>query len=584
MRMQPGRWSRWVAATAGIGLALAATGAGGPSRAQDGADWPQHNLDLRGGRYSPLNQINKSNVGSLKLKWTYELPGPDNITQVTPLVVDGVMYFNAGSRLLALNGTTGQVLWDVHVEPTFPGTGRGPAYANGRIYAYGRSILYAVDAKTGRIVESFGNKGRLLIADQAVRFKYPDRDPTGYQMVAPPAYFNGTLYVGLAQSEGHIPGGLVAAIDAATGAIKWVFSTVPQSSSDDAWELTKDTWIGGVRAGGGMWTQPAIDPDLGLIYINAGNPSPDYEGTARKGINLFTNSILALNLQTGKLAWHYQTIHHDLWDWDLVTGPILFDVNVSGRTIRGVASGGKNCFLYVFNRENGKPINPIVEMAVPTVSDVPGEAPWPTQPFPYTSKGVPMQPFCSTFPMISDPELAKRARQMFFPYSTKELFIVSHGGGSFGAPAFSPRTGLLYVTGKNAAISFLVKVVGDKLRPDPTPIGHTATMGQRDNNTGVTPTETVTAYNPVTGEVAWQEEHPSRTNIGSAGNLATAGDVVFQGSDTGDFYSLDARAGGQLFRYSSPKGIRASPITYQVNGKQYVAVVATNTILTFGLP
>src|SRR5439155_11284229 len=246
----------------------------------------------------------------------------------------------------------------------------------------------------------------------------------------------------LAQSEGHLPGGLVVAIDAATGAIKWVFSTVTQSPNDDAWELTKDTWIGGVRAGGGMWTQPAIDPDLGLIYINAGNPSPDYEGTARKGINLFTNSILALNLQTGKLVWHYQTIHHDLWDWDLVTGPILFDVNLGARTIKGVGSGGKNCFLYLFNRENGKPINPIVEMAVPTASDVPGEAAWPTQPFPHTSKGVPMQPFCSTFPIISDPELAKRARQMFFPYSTKELFIVSHGGGSFGSPAFSPRTGL----------------------------------------------------------------------------------------------------------------------------------------------
>jgi glucose dehydrogenase len=577
------------------GLAAFALQTGAPARAQAPAnaspppqigpgakaDWTLHNLDLGGGRYSPVDQINTSNVSALTLKWFHELDGPDTITQVTPLVVDGVMYFNAGSRLVAINAVTGTFLWDLRIEPTFPGSGRGPAYGNGRIYAYGRSVLYAVDARTGRIVESFGNKGRLQIADAAVRFKYPDKDPTGYQMVSPPAYYGGTLYLGLAQSEGHIPGGLVVAVDAGTGAIKWAFNTVPQQPGDDGWEIAKDTWIGGVRAGGGMWTQPAIDPALGLIYVNAGNPSPDYEGTARKGVNLFTNSILALRLETGKLAWYYQTIHHDLWDWDLVTGPVLFDVIAGGRTIKGVGSGGKNCFLYLFHRENGRPINPIVETAVPTGSDVPGEAPWPTQPFPYTAKGVPMQPFCSTFPIISDAELAKRARQMYFPYSTKELYIVSHGGGSYGSPAFSPRTGLLYLTGKNAAISFLVKVVGDTLRPSPTPIGHTATMGQRDNNTGVIPTETVTAYNPATGEVVWQEEHGSRSNIGSAGNLVTAGDLVFQGSDTGDFYALDARSGTQLFKYTDRRSIRASPLTYQVNGKH---VIATNTILTFGLP
>ena len=185
-----------------------------------------------------------------------------------------------------------------------------------------------------------------------------------------------------------------------------------------------------------------------MIYFNAGNPSPDYEGTARHGINLFTNSIIALRLDTGKLAWYYQTIHHDLWDWDLVTGPVLFDINIGGRTIKGVGSAGKNCFLYLFHRENGQPINPIVETAVQTATDVPGEQVWPTQPYPYTAKGVPMTPFCATFPIVSDPEKAKRARPMFWPYSTKEFFIVSHGGSSFGSLSFSPRTNLLYVTGQ----------------------------------------------------------------------------------------------------------------------------------------
>src|SRR5438477_6504996 len=145
-------------------------------------------------------------------------------------------------------------------------------------------------------------------------------------MTSPAAYHNGTLYLGLALSEAHIPGGLVVAIDAQTAGVKWVFNTIPQGPSDDGWEIAKDTWRGGQRAGGGVWTQPAIDPELGLLYVNVANPSPDYDGSARKGENLFTNSIIALHLQTGKLAWYYQTIHHDVWDFDLVTGPIVLDV------------------------------------------------------------------------------------------------------------------------------------------------------------------------------------------------------------------------------------------------------------------
>jgi PQQ-dependent dehydrogenase (methanol/ethanol family) len=546
-------------------------------------DWSLHNLDLGNGRYSTLDEINSANAGTLALKWKHDVAASDLVAQVTPLVIDGVLYFNAGSKLVALNGATGERLWEFQVSPAFPGTGRGPSYGDGRIYAYGLTVVYAIDAKTGKLVESFGNKGRLQIADAALQFKYPDKDPTGYRMASPPAFHNGTLYAGLAQSEGHIPGGLVVAIDGKTGAVKWVFNTVPQGPRDEGWEIAKDTWRGGARAGGGMWTQPAIDPALGLIYVNAGNPSPDYDGSARKGINLFTNAIIALRLDTGKLAWYYQTIHHDLWDWDLVTGPVLFDVTSGGRTIKGVASAGKNCLLYLWHRDTGEPIHPLVETTVPTRTDVPGEEVWPTQPFPYTARGVPMQPFCATYPILSDRALTARARQMYFPYSLKELYIVSHGGSSYGSPAFSPRTGFLYTTGKNAAISLTVKPVGDTLRQSDTAVGHFSVIAERDNNTGVKPTETVTAYDPATGELIWQAEHESRTNIGSAGNLATAGDVIFQGSDTGDFYAFDARSGRRLFRHTAERGIRASPITYRVNGKQYVAVVATNAVLAFGL-
>ena len=198
-----------------------------------------------------------------------------------------------------------------------------------------------------------------------------------------------------------------------------------------------------------------------------------------------------------------------------------------------------------------------------------------------------------------------------FPVSIKEFFIVSHGGSSFGSPAFSPKTGLLYVTGKNAAVTLKVKPVGDTLRQSPSSVGHAGVIAEgplRDARIGSTNSETVTAYNPVTGDLVWQEEHPSRSSIGSAGNFATAGDLIFQGSDTGDFYAIDARTGKVLFRYtpqgplssnagtvsSSGKldnvgsdfrsGIRASPLTFQANGRQYVSVVSTNRVLTFGLP
>jgi alcohol dehydrogenase (cytochrome c) len=553
-------------------------------------DWPLHNLDARNSRYAPIDEVNRSNVSKLTTRWSFTASGGDNIGRTTPLVIDGVMYFNSGSKLYALNAATGQQLWAVDVEPPFPANGRGPTYGGGRIYAYGRTIVYAVDAKTGRVVDAFGNKGRLEVTTAALHAKYPEKDPTGYQIAGPPSYFNDTLYFGLAQSDGHIPGGLVAAVDGRTGAVKWVFNTIPQKPGDDGWEIAKDTWKGGQRVGGGMWTQPAIDPELGLLYVNAGNPSPAYEGSARKGINLFTNSIIALSLQTGKLAWYYQTIHHEVWDFDLVAGPLLFDVTAGNRTIKGVASLGKNCYLYLWHRDTGQPINPMVEMAVPTQSDVPGEEIWPTQPFPYTAKGVPMLPFCQTYPVINKPELARRARQIYTPYSTKEAYILSHGGASFGSPAFSPKTNLIYVTGKNAAVAFRVQPVGDSLRQSNEAIGHTANIAggnngvERGDEVGVPNTEAVTAFHPATGEMAWQQVYPSRSSIGSTGNLVTAGDLVFQGSDTGEFLAFDARSGEQVFKYTSPRSIRASPITYRVNGKQFVAVVATNTVLAFGLP
>ncbi|PYR34528.1 MAG: hypothetical protein DMF90_16855 [Acidobacteria bacterium] len=560
-------------------------------------DWPLHNRDLYNSRYSPLADVTASNADRLALKWSF--PAGVNIGEVTPLVLDGVMYVNSGSRLFALDAATGSQLWTVPIAPAFPGSGRGPGAGDDKIYAYGTMSMYAVEAKTGRPIEAFGTNGVLALVNKALEFKYPGKYPPGLDpkdlgyrpLTAPPLYYRGTVYVGLSHSDSHIPGGLMIALDGTTGAIKWVFNTVPQGPEDDGWAIAKDTWVGGIRHGGGIWTAPAIDPELGLIYFNSTNTSPTFDGSARKGINLFTNSLVALDLSTGRLKWFYQTLHHDIWDWDLVSGPVLFDAVVDGTTVKGIGSPGKTCYVYLLDRATGVPINPIVELPVPTKTDVPGEEPWPTQPIPFTSKGTPQQPFCATYPLVNDKQLVDRVRPMFHPYMANEFVVTSPGntgGANYGPPSYSPRTGLFYVTGKNDAYSIKVRAVGTNMRsevPADTPVDRatavafTGTIAAR-GETGMTPSMSLAAYNPVTGQLVWQTEISKTTN---SGNLVTAGDVVFQGVAS-DFYAFDARSGRQLLRATVSGNVRASPLAYRAKGAQYVSIVAGNTIFTFGLP
>ncbi len=571
-------------------------GLSGSALGQSGStDWTSQNLNLDNNRFAPLDEINTANVGRLVPRWTYETGAADNIAQATPLVVDGVMYLHSVSTMFALDAATGEERWTAVLDAGDPGGSpvRGPTFVDGRIYAYRGADLYALDGATGAPVESFGNQGVLNVVSNALQQKYPDDYPPnlnpvsiGYRITTPPAHHAGTMYVAAALSEGHIPGGLVIATDSDTGAIKWVFNTIPQGPQDEGWEIARDTWGEGARAGGGIWTQPAIDEELGLVYINAGNPSPDYDGSARPGINLFSNSTIALDLETGALRWYYQAVHHDLWDWDHVTGPVLFDVtDDEGRVIKGVAAAGKNCLFYMWNRETGTPLHAMVETRVPTETDVPGEQVWPTQPIPHNAAGVPMAPLCATFVELDDPELAARSSQFYSPYWVTKEVIVPHGGSSFGSPSFSPNTGYVYVTGKNGAISLVVNPVGDTLVPGPDSRGHTDSFSSIDRlSEAFPPTVTVSAYDPVTGEQPWQAVLPAQTAIGASGNMVTAGNLVFQGVEDGGFYALNAKTGEELYRYAAPRPIRSSPMTYQVNGKQYVAVVATNRVIALALP
>ena len=472
-------------------------------------DWASHNLDLHNQRYAELDQINTATVGQLQRRWSFDVAPGMTVGQVTPLVVDGLMYFHAGATVLAVNAVTGELVWTLEVDDVGGGPVRGPLYANGTIYSYHGDKLVATDAKSGELVDTFGDGGVLPVFGRALATKYPDVYPPGfdasslnYRINSSPAYHDNTLYVASAISDGNIPGGLVVAADATTGEIKWVFNTIPQRSQDEGWGFADPTWGDGKRVGAGIWTQPAIDVELGLLYFNTANPNPPYDGSARPGANLFTNSTIALDLETGALKWYYQTIHHDLWDWDNVTGPVLFDVTRNGETIKGVGAAGKNCLLYLWHRETGEPINPMVETNVPTETNVPGEVVYPTQPIPYNARGVPLTPFCATYLDLEDPVLQAQARQMYTPYSTDEHYIVAHGGSSFGSPAFSPRTGLLYITGKNAGVSLLVKPLGDSLKLGEGG-GHAKNFTEINRIPAYPPATTLTAYEPASGEDVW---------------------------------------------------------------------------------
>jgi glucose dehydrogenase len=353
-------------ATAAIAVVLALSNPGTRTAAQDrtaahSVDWPLHNLDLGGTRYSPLDQINRSNVKSLVPRWLFQHGVIDGVSnQTTPIIVNGKMY----------------------------------------------------------VTDSRGSVG----ATSAISM--------GYWFTTAPQIYKGVLYIGSTRSESHIPGGHVLAIDARSGKVLWHFNTIPQDEKDQGWEIAGPTWVGGERNGGGIWETPAIDPELGLLYVAVGNPFGD--STKRAGANLFTDSIIALTLNDGRLKWFFQQTHHDVWDYDSGAPPILFDMTVNGRRVKAVAEASKNGFLYILDRETGKPVHPIKEMPVPTDKAGPGESPYLTQPIPYTASGKPMEPVCPIEPRDISPERLARYTidPILSPRRPNQIIAPGTGGGT----------------------------------------------------------------------------------------------------------------------------------------------------------
>jgi len=424
--------------------------------------WSVYKADAESSSYSPLKEINKENVHQLKLAWIFN---PEDAaegsrfggSQCNPIIIDGIMYVaSARHRIYALNANSGKKIWSFDPFDGGPGGGsfRGVTYwedgNDKRILFTGGDNLFALNAKTGKLITEFGKNGKVSM-NVGIR---DDPEKISVKPTSPGIVYKDLLIIGNEVSElyGAQPG-YVRAYNARTGKLEWTFHTVPKPGELGYETWPKDAWkyAGGANCWGGM----SVDEKRGMVFFGTGSPSYDFYGYDRIGKNLFGNCVVALDAQTGKHIWHFQTIHHDLWDYDLPAPPNLVTVERDGKKIDAVAQTSKIGFLYVLNRETGESLFPIEERPVPA-SDVPGEHAWPTQPFPLKPKPYARQSMTvddlSDFSTASHDSLVKlfngsRYEGLFTPPSVKGTWNLpgTIGGSEWGGAAFDPETNIIYL-------------------------------------------------------------------------------------------------------------------------------------------
>jgi len=591
-------------------------------------NWPMFRHDSAGTGYSPLAQITGGNVASLSRAWTYALQaaapaaatgrgsaaGPNS--EATPIVVNGVMYLPAANRVVALEPETGKEIWQYVVSGGAPSR-RGVAYWPGdaahapRILFTAAGRLIALDAKTGTLEATFGRGGE-------VELNIP------YNSV--PFVHANVIVVGANTPPGAIGGiGNPRAYDARSGAKLWEFSSVAQPG-----QIGHDTWAGDSwkdRLGVNAWPfYFTFDEPRGLLYVPLASPIPGAYGGDRKGANLFGNSVVALEIATGKYRWHFQTIHHDLWDADPPAPPSLFDVTRNGRTIPALALTTKSGYLYILNRENGQPIFGVEERRV-AKSDVPGESAFPTQPIPVKPPPIARVDYKPADLVTATDTTAEHAaacaeivekngvynagpftpwayRAPGVPPKTAVVFPGGLGGANWGGTAYVPRLGYVVVATQDVgALGWMESKDGSLVAFDKSSPERPAGRGIFDVRTdGVSlpcqkpPWGRLMAINTATGDIAWQtplgitERLPAeKQKTGRplvAGPIVTAGGLIFiAATDDNRFRALDASTGRELWTTTLERRGNADPMTYQgKNGKQYVAIVATDTLIVYALP
>lgn len=430
--------------------------------------WNSYLGDKTVSHYSSLDQIDTSNVQQLKVAWEYHTGDANSEThtqiQCNPIIIEGVLYGTSPQlKLFALDAATGKAKWrfdpfaDTSKTKLEVNVNRGVTYwSDGddkRIFYSAGSYFYAVDANTGKLIPSFGDQGRIDLHNGL------DRDVKDLYVVStsPGIIYKDLLILGARVAEGgDAAPGHIRAYDVRTGKRKWIFHTIPHPGEFgyDTWK-NKNAWkfVGGANCWAGM----SLDEKRGVVYISTGSPTFDFYGGLRKGKNLFANCIVALNAATGKYIWHYQTIHHDLWDKDLPAPPNLVTINRNGKKVDAVAQVTKTGFVYLLDRDNGKPLFPVNEVRVPDSSSLIGEEPWPTQPIPELPKPFVSQSFTEAdinplVPQSSQDTIRKKLAQlqtgkMFLPPSEKGTVIFPgfDGGAEWGGAAYDPTTNFLYV-------------------------------------------------------------------------------------------------------------------------------------------
>ena len=592
-------------------------------------DWPMYRHDLAGTGYSPLTQITRQNVATLNAAWTYRLqttaPAPAAAgggavpaaavnSQATPIVLDGVMYLPAADRVVALDAQTGKEIWQTPITGG-PLSRRGVAYWAGEggaapriLFMAGRRLI-ALDARTGARAAGFGQDGEVDI---------------GVPYNSVPGIFRNVVVVGANTPPGTGGGiGNARAFDARTGARLWEFSSVPQPGTvgHDTWE--GESWKG--RLGVNAWPfYFTIDEQRGLLFLPLASPIPGTFGGDRKGANLFGNSVVAVDVVTGAYKWHFQTIHHDIWDHDPPAPPGLFDVVQGDRTVPALGLTTKSGYYYMLNRETGQPLFGVEERPMPR-SDVPGESVSPTQPIPVKPPAisrVTYTPADLVTATDTTPEHATACADLiekiggvynagpFTPWRYRApgaqsaatlTFPGGLGGANWGGTAFDPNSKWIFVTTQDVGAlgSMENAKEGSAVPYEKTTPGRSTfdvRIGDANWPCQKPPWGRLTAIDTSTGTFAWQvplgiteQLPPGRQNTGRpalAGPIVTASGLVFiASSDDNYFRAFEARSGKQLWATRLERRGNADPLTYQArNGRQYVAVVATDTVMVYALP
>ena len=494
-----------------------------------GKDWVTNGGNLTNQRYSTLKQIDTSNVKQLKGAWMTRLKGSGfggkYSFEATPLVKDDVMYIVTGNDdVFALNAKTGEFLWehwsgiDQKISTVCCGwVNRGLAMGEGLLFLGQLDAnVVALDIKTGKEV-----------------WRTPIEEwQNGYGITSAPLYYNGIVYSGITGGEFGVRGRLTA-LDAKTGNILWRWYTLPGPG-----EVGSNTWPTGTdqatRGGATIWNTPALDPELGLVYFATGNCGPDFDGSMREGDNLFCASIVALKAKTGEYAWHFQEVHHDIWDYDAVSPVVLFDTEINGQPRKGIAEAGKTGWIYLLDRTNAQPLIGIEERPVP---QEPQQKTAKTQPYPV---GDAVMPQCA--PVFGEYE---KAGCLFEPFWEEPVLIQpGAAGGTVWAPMpYSPDTGYFYVPASIRTGAFVR--YGDTYKH-----GRRYVAGNLSSPIGSPQAGTFTAINSASNRIVWQHQMPYRMG-GGGGSLVTAGGLVLRGEPDGNFVAVNAKNGAVLWKFQT---------------------------------